>query len=343
MISPRLLCCTSFALALLAVAVFAPRVASQEPSPPGTLVSLDPRFDELVPKNAKLEKLADGFSWVEGPVWDQKAQALLFSDIPNNVVHKWKEGDGLSEFLRPSGYTGSAPFTGREPGSNGLTWDAERRLVLCQHGDRRISRLDAPGRFTTLVDRYQGKRLNSPNDLTFNSNGDLYFTDPPYGLPGTFTDPGRELDFTGVYRLAKDGTLTLLTKELKAPNGIAFSPDEKTLYVSQSSDEEPVIMAYPVKGDGTIAAGKVLINVKSGMRPDKPGGPDGLKVDVKGNLFATSPGGIWVIAPEGTHLGTIETGAKTANDGWGDDGAMLYITADKTLYRIRTATKGKLP
>jgi gluconolactonase len=167
---------------------------SQEPSPPGTLVSLDPRFDALVPKTAKLEKLADGFSWVEGPAWDQKAGAILFSDIPNNVVHKWKDGEGLSEFLRPAGYTGSKPFTGREPGSNGLTWDRERRLVLCQHGDRRIARLDAPGRFTTLVDRYEGKRLNSPNDLVFKSNGDLYFTDPPYGLPGTFTDPGRELE-----------------------------------------------------------------------------------------------------------------------------------------------------
>ena len=174
----------ALALALVAVAGFAPQLMSQEPSPPGTLVSLDPRFDALVPRTAKLEKLADGFSWVEGPVWDQKAEAILFSDIPNNVVHKWKEGDGLSEFLRPSGYTGSAPFTGREPGSNGLTWDSERRLVLCQHGDRRVSRLDAPGRFTTLVDRYEGKRLNSPNDLVFKSNGDLYFTDPPYGLPG---------------------------------------------------------------------------------------------------------------------------------------------------------------
>ena len=333
----------AIALALVAVAGFAPQLMSQEPSPPGTLVSLDPRFDALVPKTAKLEKLADGFSWVEGPVWDQKAGAILFSDIPNNVVHRWKEGEGLSEFLRPAGYTGSAPFTGREPGSNGLTWDAERRLVLCQHGDRRISRLDAPGRFTTLVDRYEGKRLNSPNDLVFKSNGDLYFTDPPYGLPGTFTDPGRELDFTGVYRLASNGTLTLLTKELQAPNGIAFSPDEKTLYVAQSFADEPVIMAYPLKGDGTTDAGKVLINVKSGMRPDKPGGLDGLKVDVQGNLFATGPGGVWVITPDGTHLGTIETAAKTANVGWGDDGTVLYITADKTLYRLRTATKGKLP
>src|SRR4051812_17283453 len=298
MLSSRVFVWTPLVLGFLAVAMFVPRVASQEPSPPGTLVSLDPRFDELVPKAAKLEKLADGFSWVEGPVWDQKAQALLFSDIPNNVVHKWKEGDGLTEFLRPSGYTGSAPFTGREPGSNGLTWDAEHRLVLCQHGDRRISRLDAPGRFTTLVDRYQGKRLNSPNDLVFKSNGDLYFTDPPYGLPGTFTDPGRELDFTGVYRLGKDGTLTLLVKDLKAPNGIAFSPDEKTLYIAQSWSDEPVIMAYPVKADGTTDAGKVLINVKSAMRPDKPGGPDGLKIDSQGNLFATGPGGVWVIAPD---------------------------------------------
>jgi len=333
----------SIALAVAAVAVLAPRLRSQEPPLPGTLVTLDPRFDTLVPKGAALEKLADGFSWVEGPVWDQKAQAILFSDIPNNVVHKWKEGDGLSEFLRPAGYTGSAPFTGREPGSNGLTWDVERRLVLCQHGDRRIARLDAPGRFTTLVDRYQGRRLNSPNDLAYKSNGDLYFTDPPYGLPGTFKDPGRELDFTGVYRFSKTGALTLLTKELKAPNGIAFSPDERTLYVAQSDDDEPIIMAYPVTNDGTIAAGKVLINMKSGMAPDKPGGPDGLKVDLKGNLFATGPGGVWVIAADGTHLGTIETAAKTANDAWGNDGSTLYITADKTLYRIRTATKGKLP
>jgi gluconolactonase len=343
MLSRRVFARRSIVLGLVAAAMYTPSLTSQEPSGPGTLVSLDPRFDALVPKTAKLEKLADGFAWVEGPVWDQKSEAILFSDIPNNVVHKWKEGDGLSEFLRPAGYTGSALFTGREPGSNGLTWDADRRLVLCQHGDRRIARLDAPGRFTTLADRYQGKRLNSPNDLAFKSNGDLYFTDPPYGLPGTFTDPGRELDFTGVYRLGKNGSLTLLTRELKAPNGIAFSPDEKTLYVAQSSGEEPILMAYPVKADGTIDPGKVLINVKAGMRPDKPGGLDGMKVDLQGNLFATGPGGVWVIAPDGTHLGTIETAAKTANVAWGGDGSMLYITADKTLYRIRTGTKGKLP
>ena len=317
---------------------------SQAPmSTPGSVVRNDPRIDVLLPKDAAIEQLADGFSWVEGPVWDRKAGALLFSDIPNNVVHRWKQGEGLTVFLRPSGYTGSAPFTGREPGSNGLTWDPQGRLVLCQHGDRRISRLDAPGRFTTLVDRFEGKRLNSPNDLVYNSRGDLYFTDPPYGLPGTFKDPQRELEFTGVYRLSADGRLTLLTRELTAPNGIAFSPDEKTLYVAQSDGQRPIWMAYPVNAEGTIGAGKLLADAKAAQQAGKPGAPDGLKVDVNGNLFATGPGGVWVIASDGAHLGTIETGVPTANVAWGDDGSVLYITANDTLYRMRTSTKGEMP
>jgi gluconolactonase len=317
--------------------------AAQAPAPASDSVTRkDPRIDALVPKGATLEKLADGFAWVEGPVWDSKADALLFSDIPNNVVHKWKEGEGLSDFLRPSGYTGEAPFTGREPGSNGLAWDPQGRLVLCQHGDRRIARLDAPGRFTTLADRYEGKRLNSPNDLAFHSTGALYFTDPPYGLPKTFEDPQRELDFTGVYRLAPDGTLTLLTKELKAPNGIAFSPDEKTLYVAQSSGDEPIWMAFPVEANGTLGAGKVFADASAERKAGKPGSQDGLKVDNQGNLFATGPGGVWVIAPDGTHLGTIETGVPTANVAWGGDGSVLYITANKALLRIKTATKGRV-
>jgi gluconolactonase len=193
------------------------------------------------------------------------------------------------------------------------------------------------------VDRFEGKRLNSPNDLVYHSRGDLYFTDPPYGLPGTFKDPQRELEFTGVYRLSPDGRLTLLTRELTAPNGIAFSPDEQTLYVAQSDGQRPIWMAYPVNADGTIGAGKLLADAKAAQQAGKPGAPDGLKVDVTGNLFATGPGGVWVIAPDGTHLGTIETGVPTANVAWGDDGSMLYITANDTLYRMRTSTKGKMP
>ena len=303
----------------------------------------DPRFDTLVPKGAALEQLAAGFAWSEGPVWDRKTGALLFSDIPNNVINKWTPADGISVFLKPAGYTGSEPFTGREPGSNGLTFDAQGHLVLCQHGDRRISRLNPDRTFTTLVDRYEGKRLNSPNDLVYHSSGALYFTDPPYGLPKTFNDPGRELDFTGVYRLGSDGRLTLLTKELKAPNGLAFSPDEKTLYVAQSAGDRPIWMAYPVTADGTLGAGKLLADASAVAKAGKPGAPDGLKVDVQGNLFATGPGGVWVIAPDGTHLGTIETGVPTANVAWGDDGSVLYITANDKLYRVKTATKGKMP
>jgi gluconolactonase len=302
----------------------------------------DPRFDALIPKDAALEQLGSGFAWSEGPVWDRKTGALLFSDIPNNVINKWTPAEGVTVFLKPAGYTGTEPFTGREPGSNGLTFDAQGRLVLCMHGDRRIARLTADRTFETIVDRYQGKRLNSPNDLVYHSSGALYFTDPAYGLPKTFDDPARELDFTGVYRFV-DGKLTLLTRELKAPNGLAFSPDERTLYVAQSDRDRPIWMAYPVNPDGTIGAGKLLADASAASKSGKPGAPDGLKVDVKGNLFATGPGGVWVIAPDGTHLGTIETGVPTANAAWGDDGSVLYITANDKLYRVKTSTKGKMP
>jgi gluconolactonase len=303
----------------------------------------DPRFDALIPKDAALEELGAGFAWSEGPVWDRKAGALLFSDIPNNVINKWAPGQGVTPFLKPAGYTGKEPFTGREPGSNGLTFDSQRRLVLCMHGDRRVARLTPDRTFETLADRYEGKRLNSPNDLVYHSSGALYFTDPPYGLPKTFEDPGRELEFTGVYRLGTDGKLTLLTKELKAPNGLAFSPDEKTLYVAQSHRDAPIWMAYPVNGDGTLGTGRLFADASAAAKAKKPGAPDGLKVDEKGHLFATGPGGVWVIAPDGTHLGTIETGVPTANCAWGDDGSVLYITANDKLYRLKTATKGRIP
>ncbi|HXG60801.1 MAG TPA: SMP-30/gluconolactonase/LRE family protein [Planctomycetota bacterium] len=320
---------------------------AQEPAPArtrGSIERLDPRLDALIPPDAKMEVLGEGFDWSEGPVWVRSGGYLLFSDIPPNRVMKWKPGEGVSLYLHPSGYTGSRPRTG-EPGSNGLLLDPQGRLVLCQHGDRRIARMDAPldrpaPKFVTLADRYQGKRFNSPNDAVYHSNGALYFTDPPYGLEKLMEDPAKELDFQGVYRLAPNGEVTLLTRELSRPNGIAFSPDEKTLYVANSDPARAIWMAFDVKADGTVGAGRVFFDATKWVSSRK-GLPDGLKVDARGNLFATGPGGVLVFAPDGTHLGTLRTGEATANCAWGDDGSTLYITADMYLLRIRTSTRGK--
>jgi len=303
----------------------------------GTIEQLDPRFEAIVPKGARVERIAEGFDWSEGPVWSKTDNALLFSDVPLNTVFQWKEGKGVSVFLKPSGYTGSTP-RGGEPGSNGLVIDAQGRLVLCQHGDRRVARLEG-GKFVTLADKYEGKRLNSPNDAVYHSNGDLYFTDPPYGLLKQNDDPMKELPFNGVYRLAKTGELTLLTKEMTYPNGIALSPDEKTLYVANSDSTKAIWMAFPVKDDGTIGAGKVFHDMTK-VR-NRKGSPDGMKVDAKGNVFATGPGGVHVFSPDGTLLGTFATGEATANCGWGEDGSTLFITADMYIGRVRLSTKGR--
>ena len=306
----------------------------------GTIERLDPRFDKLIPRDAVVEKLAEGFEWSEGPVWVRKGGYLLFSDIPNNSVMKWKEGEGTSVFLKPAGYTGEAK-RGGESGSNGLLLDARGRLVLCQHGDRRMARLEKDGRFTTLAGRFQGKRFNSPNDVVLKSNGDLYFTDPPYGLEKGPNDPARELDFCGVYRLSADGKLTLLTDKMTRPNGIGFSPDEKTLYVAQSDRRRAVWMAFDVKADGTIGRGRVFHDATPHVKARKLRGlPDGLKVDRSGNLFATGPGGVNVFSPDGTLLGRINPGEATANCCFGEDGSVLYLTADMYLCRIRTSTQG---
>jgi len=302
-------------------------------------VRLDPRFDQLVPPDAQLEKVADGFTWVEGPVWDRRGGFLLFSEIPLNTVWKWKPGEGVGVFLRPSGYTGSEPYTGREPGSNGLTIDPEGRLVLAEHGDRRIGRLEKDGSRTTLAVRYQGKRLNSPNDVVFKSDGTLYFTDPPFGLPKNFDDARKELPFSGVYRLSRSGTLTLLTKNIKAPNGIAFSPDEKKLYVTSVVPGHPAWHVFDVRADGTIMNGRVFVDAEP-FTKNGPGGPDGLKVDREGNVFASGPGGLYVFASDGTLLGRIEIGIATSNCAWGEDGGVLYITASTAVYRIKLNTKG---
>ena len=311
----------------------------RQPAAPTTvsIVRLDARFDQVVSKDAALEKVADGFAWAEGPVWNQGGGFLLFSDVPNNEIIKWKAGEGSSVFLHPSGYTGKDPFTGREPGSNGLTFDKEGRLVFCQHGNRRISRLEKDGSQTVLVDKYQGKRLNSPNDLIFKANGDLYFTDPPFGLPKSFDDPQKELPFQGVYRLSQDGKLSLLTTDVKAPNGIAFSPDETKLYVADSG--RALWFVFDVKPDGSISKGRVLFDGTSESR-GKPGVADSLKVDKRGNIFAAAPGGLFVIAPDGTLLGRFDLGTATGNCAWGEDGSTLFITSNSILYRIRLNTKG---
>ena len=310
----------------------------------GRLERLDPAMDRLVPVGAKLEVLAEGFDWSEGPVWISQGKYVLFSDIPANSIFKWKEGEGHSLYLKPGGYTGTKP-RGGEMGSNGLLLDPQGRLVLCQHGDRRIARLAASldnpePEFITLADRYTGKRFNSPNDATYHSSGDLYFTDPPYGLEKNVNDPAKEIDFQGVYRLSKDGEVTLLTRELSRPNGIAFSPDEKTLYVANSDRQRTIWMAYEVQPDGTLANGRVFFDATK-LAGQRRGSPDGMTVDKHGNLFATGPGGVLVFAPDGTHLGTIQTGEATSNCAFGDDGSTLYITADMYLLRIRLNTTGK--
>jgi gluconolactonase len=305
----------------------------------GHIQRLDSRIDRLVPADATLEVLAEGFTWLEGPAWNKDGSYLLFSDIPRNAIYMWHPRKGVNLFMKPSGYTGDKPFKGREPGSNGLTFDPQGRLVLCEHGDRRITRLEQDGRKTILVDSYQGKRLNSPNDVVFKSDGSMYFTDPPFGLPETFEDPGKELDFSGVYRLSPDGELTLLLSSIKAPNGIAFSPDEKTLYLTDVDPERSAWLAYPVLDNGTLGPGKVFRDA-SIWRKTRAGGPDGIKVDIHGNLYGAGPEAVYVFAPDGTHIGSIFTGVPTGNLAWGDDGSSLYITADTRLLRVRLNTKG---
>lgn len=304
------------------------------------IVSHDKRFDKLLAKDAKLEKIADGFGWAEGPVWSRQEDCLFISDVVNNSIFKIYRNGSVELLVKPSGYTGTEPFTGREPGSNGLVFDTLGRLIMNQHGNRQIARLEVDGKMTVLADRFEGKRLNSPNDLVFKSNGDLYFTDPPFGLPKVLDDPGKELSFQGVYRLSKDGKLTLLTKDVDFPNGIAFSPDEKTLYVSNADRNNAVWLAFDVLQDGTLGAKREIFNVND-LAKTKPGVPDGMKVDKNGYLFAAAPGGIHVIDPkEGKLLGSFEFDAATANCAWSEDGSVLYITSNSAVYRIHLKTTG---
>jgi len=301
-----------------------------------SIISLDPAFERLVPGDARIEKVAGGFTFTEGPLWRPNG-VLWFSDVVGNVVRQWSPDGKVVELLRPGGYDGNHLPPGGFVGPNGMTAAPNGEVLLCQHGNRRIVRIGPDMRAATLVDRFEGKKLNAPNDIVFRSDGTLFFTDPPYGLPLQDDDPSKELPFNGVFKL-REGKLDVIITDLSRPNGIAFSPDEKTLYVSNSDEKRRIWMRYDVEPDGSVANGRVLFDATG----DKaPGLPDGMKIDVQGNIWATAPSAVFVLSPEGRHIGTITPPEDPANCAWGDDGRSLYITAETGVYRVRTSVMGQ--
>ena len=292
-------------------------------------------MDSIIAPGAEVEVLAEGFDWAEGPVWVESGGYLLFTDVPQNVIWRWSEADGLSEFMRPSGFDGEDASHLREPGANGLVIEPSGALLMCDHGNRSLSRVDlATRRKTIVVDRFERKRLNSPNDLVIHRSGAIYFTDPPYGLEGLNESPVKELAHNGVYRLAPDGKVTLIDDALSFPNGVALSPDHRTLYVAVSDPQAPILMAYALGDDGRATSSRLVFDAASMMGPDAPGVPDGLKVDARGRIFTTGPGGVLVLTPDGELLGVIDTGRATANCAFGPGGASLFMTADDRLARV---------
>ena len=337
-----------FLAALLVMAAVA--AAAQAPDA-RRIIRLDPALDAIVPGNAKVEKLAGGMRFTEGPVWVREGGYLLFSDVGSNVINKYDPRDSkVTVYQDRSGFTGTDPSgLGSERtdeagqpfkniGSNGITLDAQGRVVYCTHGDRQIVRLEADGRRTVLAREFEGKRLNSPNDLAHRSDGWLYFTDPTSGLTQGDQSPLRELAFNAVFRV-KDGKLEVATRDVERPNGLAFSPDEKLLYVNNSADRS--IRQFDVRPDGTLANGRLLIDMD---KDPAMGGPDGIKVDEKGNIYSTGPGGLWIMSPNGQHIGTIVLPEQPANLAFGDDdGRTLYVTARASLYKIRLNIAGVRP
>jgi gluconolactonase len=332
----------AIAAALVAtVAPSAARAQFAQESPVLEVRRLDPRLDALIAPGTRTEKIVAGHVWLEGPSWDARRGALFFTDVVKNRLWRWTPGAGTDVALEPSGTLARGPHATKEPGANGTALDAQGRLLLCEHGERRVTRLEADGAKTVLADRYQGMRLNSPNDLWAARNGDVYFTDPPFGLPGHFDDPGRELPWQGVYRL-RDGTLELLVRDLRAPNGIALSPDERTLYVSSSDRENPVWMAYPLDADGGVGAGRLFADARREVG-ELAGAPDGLETDALGNLWAAGPGGLTIFSPGGERLGVLFTGIATSNVTFGGpNGTTAFVTASSAIWRIETRVRSSM-
>ena len=314
--------------------LFAISCSTKESKTYGTIEQLDPALADIISPDAKVELLGQGYEWSEGPLWIESQKMLLFTDVPKNIIHKWTEEKGVDIYLTPSGYTGTGPES-KEPGANGLAFDDEENLLLCQHGDRRIAVMNASWDqpkpdFKTVANTYNGKRFNSPNDLVF-FNNDIYFTDPPYGLAA---DSLKELPYQGVYKATADGKVILLIDSLTRPNGIAFSPDHKKMYVANSDSKRVHWYEYEMSDSGTVVSGKIFYDAGAEAKIDK-GSPDGLKVDSKGNIFASGPGGIWIFNPAGKVLGKIKLPNPTANCALTPDDKTLFITSDMNLLRVK--------
>jgi gluconolactonase len=331
----RILLCVAVAACLAGCSRTAARAV--ETHGVGSIVRLDPAFDAIVPRDAQIEKVAGGFQFTEGPLWRSDGR-LWFSDVTGNIVRSVTPAGQVAELIPNAGGPSTAP-PGSFIGPNGMIADKEGFVLLCQHTNRRIVRVSRDLNAVAYLDKFDGKRFNSPNDLVYRSDGALYFTDPPYGLLKQDDDPAKELPFNGVFRYSAGKTQAVI-KDLTRPNGIAFSPDEKTLYIANSDEKHKVWMRYDVAPNGSVSNGRVFFDVTS---EKEDGLPDGMKVDSRGNIYGSGPGGLWVFSPEGKHLGTIKPPETPANCNWGDDGSTLYITARTGVYRIRPAIAGEKP
>ncbi|HXE63111.1 MAG TPA: SMP-30/gluconolactonase/LRE family protein [Bryobacteraceae bacterium] len=328
--------CFSLAVLLGACSAGREKAAAEKEAPAvGKILRLDPAFDALVAKNARIEKVATGFTFTEGPLW-RPQNVLWFSDVPGNVVRSVSPAGDVKTLIQNAGGIAS-PGPGALIGPNGMIADKDGAVLLCEHGSRRIVRVAPDMTMTPVLEKFEGHRFNSPNDLLYRSDGALYFTDPPYGLAKMDDDPAKELKFNGVF-LYKDGALKAIVKDLNRPNGIALSPDEKTLYVSNSDEKKRFWMRYDVAPDGTVSHGRMFFDLANAK---EQGIPDGMKVDSEGNVYAAGPEGVWVFSPDGRHIGTIQPGETAANVGWGEDGKSLYITASTSVYRIRVNVPGE--
>lgn len=306
----------------------------------GVIEKLSPKLDKHLNSMGKIEIIAKGYDWSEGPLWLEKEKTLIWSDVPKNTVYRWREGQDAEVYLNPSGYTSEKPTLSKEPGSNGLLLNPEGKLVLCQHGDRRVAYMDAPvnspeAKYITIADKYNGKRFNSPNDAVYDDLGNLYFTDPPYGLPDRNESKDKEIVHNGVYKVTPDGAVTVLVDSLTRPNGIAFNPDFTKCYVANSDPKKAYWAVYDITPEKTFTNGKILFDATSMMSAENKGLPDGLKVDQFGTLYATGPGGVFVLTSDGDHIGTIRTNQATANCCFNTDQTYLFMTADSYIMRLK--------